>query len=105
MLETISWKEYGLLVGGAVGLYYGWWVVKYAASLGWRVPRLGSPEGDQRLRRLYQLDRQDGRAEAPNGVATGNSGSNVAGAGSDPEPGDGRGQEGSGDGKDRPHPA
>jgi hypothetical protein len=36
MLEAISWKQYGLVMGVAIGLYYGWWLVKYAPTLGWR---------------------------------------------------------------------
>ncbi|GGB20068.1 hypothetical protein [Puia dinghuensis] len=55
MLETISWKEYGLLSGGTLLLYYGWWAVKYAASLGWGLPKPGSREADGRLAGLYDL--------------------------------------------------
>jgi hypothetical protein len=55
MLQTISWKEYLLLMGGALVLYYGWWLVRYAASLGWGLPKRDARESDGRLAGLYRL--------------------------------------------------
>jgi hypothetical protein len=36
MFQAISWKEYWLMMGVSLVIYYGWWIVKYGGSLGWR---------------------------------------------------------------------
>ena len=66
MLEAISWKEYCLMMGGATVVYYGWWVVKYRASLGgaWLKPKDGAVDG-----RLAALKVEPIKGAASAGVA------------------------------------
>src|SRR6185437_3510303 len=33
MLEAVSWKEYLIVTGLGVGLYYSWWLVRYYPGL------------------------------------------------------------------------
>src|SRR5579859_2652472 len=60
MFEAISWTEYLLSMGGALVLYYGWWAVKYAASLGWRLPRAKDSQADGRLVAFYMKQEEKG---------------------------------------------
>ena len=41
MLQSISWNEYMITVGLGIGVYYGWWMVRYYP--GWRRVRQGLP--------------------------------------------------------------
>src|SRR5215475_9576533 len=53
MFQSISWTEFLLMIGVALLIYYGWWMAKYAASLGWRFPQAKSPQANGRLTALY----------------------------------------------------
>jgi len=60
MLESISWKEYWMLVVGAVAFYYGWWAIKYRGGLARRGRKAKASAADNRLTMLYAELSADG---------------------------------------------
>lgn len=73
MLQTISWKEYFIVIGLGVLFYYGWWLVRYYPGLSKGRPGAAGPDNARPRATVKAVVREEvgGRKNMKEGPETG----------------------------------